>query len=212
MSKPNKIKSLAISTARAEFLAANPKVKKIQDAAIREFNRYHAEASDAVAASKKNQIRAINAMRRAGVAADELAQTLPGKQFTFDFHLQLAGTGEKQLHADMNVIAKYQFVAKNLPNDVKTIEEVQQFQQLFKYFMGIESSRGQQMIHAPKSPLDELKELLHFNELDSAWKRLRENDKFCPNGKFREDLRDTLRVELAPTFKLVEELKMELGV
>ncbi len=211
-SKPKKIKALAISTARADYLAANPKVKKIQDAAIQQFNKYHLEATEAVAASKKNQIKAVNAMRRAGVAADELEETLPGKQFTFDFHLQLAGDGEKQIHANLDVIQKYQFVARNLPKDIKTIEEVQQFQTVFKYFLGIESARGQQVIHAQKSPLDELKEILHFNELEDVWKRLRETEQYCPGGRFRDDLRATLRVELEPTFKLVDELRKELGI
>lgn len=203
---------LKISTARADFLAANPKVRELQDSSVRDFNRLHDDVCKNVQSMGKLEIDTINQMRRAGEHLNNIAGTLSGKQITFDFHLQLAGAGETQLHCDYATIAKYQFVARSLTADITTVAEAQQFKQIFLHFYGVKSSRPQQNRIPPKDAWNKISWWLDGFDIAAEIKSLKENPNYFLDGKLRPEVREWFDEQWIEKFKALDEFRMELGI
>ena len=76
----------------------------------------------------------------------------------------------------------------------------------------LEGQRSPQVEHAPPNPLSLLKEQFNVSRLQDAYDRLRADENYCPGGKLRPDLRDTLRVELKSAKQIIDQLWTDLGL
>lgn len=131
-------------TDREFYLAARPDIRDIQNKRVKKFNRLHEEVVSEMNDIADAKIRVINKMWAAGEEIGGLEETLPTKQLTLDFHIQLHGKGDLELHADFETIKKYKLVRNLLNGPIKTIEDVQQFTPVFNFFWEIEKKRDPQ--------------------------------------------------------------------
>ena len=203
---------IARQSPREEYLAAHPKERAVQNAAVKNFNKYHAQMEACVALIKEGEIEAINIARRAGNELLTIEEILPGNQITFDFHEQLAGNGELQIHADMDTIAKYKFVAKSLDKDIETIEEAMDFRQTFMFFFGIKSERQPQNRIPPKDEWNKLASWLDELDVAEEVKKLHENPNYFIDGKLRPEVREWVDADWRPKFDALDLLRKELGI
>jgi hypothetical protein len=204
---------------RADYLATNPRARQLQDAQLKQITERIGHFRKKMIGVARDFVKAANDSREIGILIIDFLDTLPGKQLTTDFWQQMEG-----LFIDCfgNPISQEQLkwfvsIANKNPKPFENIIEAFQFRQTLMLASGadeliLESERGPQTSHSPTNPLLELKNVLAFARLEDVYKRLSSDQNYFPDGHLRPDLRDTLIVELKPTFELVDKLKLELGV
>ena len=206
--------------ARADYLAANPKAAELQKAHLKEITRRIGAYRKKMLGRAQDWIDAANEARAIGILINDFLDTLPGKQMTTDFWGQM-----EKLFVDPygNPITQDQLkwfvkVANAAPAPFKDILGALAYRQPLLLAAGdnelleLIGERPPQTLHAPPNPLNELKTVLNHVELQGIFKRLRGDVNYCPGGRLRDDLREILRVELAPTKKILDELWTELGM
>jgi len=206
--------------ARADYLDAHPKAKALQESHLKTITSRIGNYRKKMIGRAQDWIDAANEARAIGVLIVDFLDTLPGKQLTTDFWGQM-----EKLFVDQygNAITQDQLkwfvkVANAAPAPFKDILGALAYRQPLLLAAGdsdvlqLISERAPQILHAPPNPLNELKTVLNHTELEDIFKRLHGDVNYCPGGRLRQDLRETLRVELAPTFALLDELRLELGI
>ena len=61
-------------------------------------------------------------------------------------------------------------------------------------------------------PLQKFKEVLNTADIQEAWLNFQSHDKYCPDGRIRENLREILNEEFKHTFAILDEIRNELGL
>jgi hypothetical protein len=206
------------STARADYLESNPKAAELQRAHLKEITTRIGNYRVKMLKRAQDWIDTANEARDIGVLINDFLDSLPGKQMTTDFWEQIGKLFKDQFG---NPITQDQLkwfvkVANAAPKPFDNVIAAMAYRQPMLLAAGdpgileLESERPPQLLHAPPNPLNELKTMLNHSELEDIIMRLRSDTNYCPGGRMREDLRATLRVELEPTFRLVDEIRREL--
>jgi hypothetical protein len=206
-------------TARADYLAANPKAKQLQTVQLKEITKRIGTYRKKMLARAKDWIDAANEAREIGVLIIDFLDSIPGKQLTIDFWKQMESLFVDQHGSPItqDQLKWFVKVASANPEPIKEVLVALQYRQPLllaagnKEILELESERSPQTLHAPSNPLAELKELLDYSEFQETIKRFKSDPNYFPNGKIRDDLREPLLAELEPTFRLVDEIRRELG-
>jgi hypothetical protein len=209
--------------ARAAFLAANPKARKLQTAHLKEITtrigkfRVHAKKC------AKDFIDLANEARAIGFLVIDFLDTLPGKQLTLDFWTQMESLFVDQYgnQITQDMLKLFEKAARNHPEPFTAALDALQYRQPILLASGDESfqlsgERPQQTLHAPPNPLSLLKDC--FNPaFEEIFTQLRGDKNYCPDGEhLRDDLRETLKVELPPRLAPFDNMRLwlrsELGI
>ena len=205
-------------TARAEFLAQNPKAAKLQKAIISKFltfaDGYFCEMKTV---SEKFVTGAENA-RMAGTYLREYADTIPGHDITIDIyqqekHLFVRPNG---LRIDYDTLQWFLRMGKPDVAPFKLIGGVFPVSKQLLIFSGelTPPERGPQSPHIPPEPTVALKAYFD-SSLAETIAALRSNVKYCPGGHLRPDLKPLLFEDLKPKLAAWDDsrewLRQELG-
>jgi hypothetical protein len=197
---------------RALYLADKPEEAAFQLACIESFNSNHELVLAKIKEHNDAKVDIINAMRLGGEILLKLAEKLPGKQITFDFHQYFSGTGAGLLKADFNAIKNYLRVASNLKEDIRTVAEAKRFEQSMFAVMGeLPESRAPQQLHAPANPYNELMEFLKPTHLEGLLLQLEKSEKFGPIATWPEERKASVRVQIEPTKQKFDQLWAQLS-
>jgi hypothetical protein len=215
--------TVAFTGARAEFLAGNPKAKKLQKAHLHEITTRIGRYRHDILSWATHGVKLANEAREIGLLIVSYLDTLPGKQMTLDLWMQLQNLFIDQYgnRITQETLKWFVKIAKANPDPFDSILDVLQWRQPLLLASGDETfqltgERPQQVLHAPANPMSLLKD--YFNpDLEAIVTELRANINYCPDGEhFRPDLCETLRVEMEPKLKRYDSARLwlrgELGI
>lgn len=215
------------TTAREDYLAANPGARQLQASQVAEFQRRLAELMEGaipLPSLLNGLIDKSEQARQIGIVLVEFVDTLPGKRLTPDFyeqtkHLFVDGRGQS---VPLHILELFIRHARKHEQPITTIAAALDSQQLLlgaaggEFALVAESQRTPPVLHPPANPLNQLKDIFAHLEIGSVVDRFRSSPNYCPGGQLRPDLAAALKVELKPKlleFDAVREwIKREIGV
>ncbi len=211
-------KTKAITTgARQAFLERNPAAAKLQTAHLTEITTRIGDYRTRMTTRANDWIDAANEARAIGLLVVDFLDTLPGKQLTTDFWLQMQGlfVDPSGIQITQDQLRWFVKVASRNAEPVTDIAAALQLRQPLLLAAGDPEifqleARPIQVAHAPSNPLTDLKAFLQYARLEDVLARLHADEHFCPGGRIRADLRATLKVELAPVKKVLDGFWNEL--
>lgn len=207
-------------TPRAMHLLGRPQEAALQATVVEQIRGRIGDLRTSYNILTLGMVKTAEGWRQVGLLVIELEQMLPGKRLTEDFWRQLPelfqdSNGESIGRDMLEWAAK---VARDHPEKIESVDDARRIWRQPELLLAcdpnfqLESERGPQVRHDRPNPLALFKEQLRFTPLLEHWKELRADEHYFPGGRLREDLRETLRVELEPTIRLVDEVRKELGL
>jgi hypothetical protein len=205
-------------TARAEFLAQNPKAAALQKKTIAEFLRYANGYFDDVSEVTKKFITGAENARVAGTYLTEYVESLPGKKLTPDFYEQEKSMFVKRdgMRISLDQLNWFMGVAERRKEKFELISDVFPIGKDMLLQSGELPliDRGPQSPHIPPEPTVALKAYFD-SSLAETINALRSNEKYCPGGHLRPDLKPLLFEDLKPKLAAWDDsrewLRQELG-
>lgn len=209
-------------TPREQFLAANPKARAVQDAFARDFAARLAEFQHGalpLGTLFHAMIDKAEQARQIGIVLLEFTEQLPGKKLTIDLYHQM-----KHLFVDpqgqclaLPLLEWFMRVARSHADPIADIQTALKWNQPLLLATGeaefqLETERPPAQRIPPKDEWARLNDWLGNPELEQLWPRLRNNPAYFPDGKLRPDLRAIMAAEWSPKFKVLDELRDELGI
>jgi len=205
------------ATPRATYLATNPEAKKLHNCQVKEFRRKYCDFIDGGVELKglfKSFIKKADQAREIGIVLIEFCESLPGAKLTRDFYEQ-----EKEFFTDgqgrpvsFDMLQWFMRIARENLDPIADIATALKYRQPMLLATGdnelvLQSERPQQRHVPPPDNLATFKEMLNPSEWIDAWKQLQSNENYCPDGHFRDTLREILNEQLAPTFPVWHEIE-----
>jgi hypothetical protein len=202
-------------TDRDQFLATQPKLRSEQDLHYEKSNRVYVEFQSHEAAMRVAFVGMVQCGQTVGEEIDAVAQTLPGRQFTLDFHDQAWNGQGVQLRVPFDKCELFLTVAKHLDGaKVKTFKQAVEFQKEFLSLAGIERKKPEPHLLPQLAPWALLKAELEKSKLPELIAALASDPDRCPpggDGLFRADLRRMYSVEWKAIIDAQKELHRMLG-
>ena len=219
------------SGAREEFLAANPGARVHQAAFEREFKERYARWRPRALPAVKEVISLTEEARQMGIVLLEFVESLPGKKLTVDFYEQLKSTVFRDEHGQTIALELLEWFMRTARNNALPITS---FRAADKYNQPVLFEAQAQAIVAegevaeglyervqaamlknrvpPKDAWTEITDWFEGSAIEEQWSKLKANPHYYPDGHLREDLREMYAAHLAPKFKVLDELRRELGI
>ena len=206
-------------TPRAQFLAQNHTAAEVQRENIKQLRKSIVDFRTALRESSIGMVKLAEKGRQIGLIVLELAESFPGRRITEDFWRQLPElfTDSHGQKITLEMLMWFAKIAKGNPEPIADVMEAKRNLQLLLMASGekefvLEAERSPQMAHAPRDTLATVKQLLDYGEFKEAFEALKADARYYPGGRIRPDLRDTLRVELAPAIVIVQTFARELAL
>lgn len=208
-------------SARAEHLAGDPRAAALQREFQVAFQKKFAVFAGGFKSLLHEFVDKAEQGRQIGVLLNEFAEVaLPGKRLTLDFYRQHSAmfTDGQGQTIPLAMLEWFMKVAR--ARGERAIVDMQTALEWQKPFLKAPEDELFTLVsdRAPgeRAPQrDEWAKMVAWvegSELPETWKALRENPAYFPGGHIREDLRETVREEWKPIFKILEEVKKELGL
>jgi hypothetical protein len=210
-------------TAREDFLATHPKERELQAAQIMDICASVSRNRKILKNGFGEVVRGAEDARQTGMKILAFVETLPGKEFTEDFWLQLAplfvDTAGNQI--DRETLEWYVKIARKYTEPIVSMMEVVHCQKLLLLTTGekeyeLVGEREPQSAALPPDYLEQFRRFFEGFDLMDKWKAFMDDPKKCPDGKIREDLKPIMAAEFGPKLKQYDafsaELHRELGV
>ncbi len=206
---------------RSEFLAAHPKARELQESQIAEINRRISRYRDSISAFTAAVVDKANDAREIGIIVSEFIDTFPGKDLTEDFWRQVSAlfVDEHGQHITKENLICFARVAKRrtepFTNPLEVSDWLQPLLIAGSEEFNLVADRPPQRLHIPDPPASRLK--AYFGEdLAVIIEELRSNENYCPGGKLRPELAETLRSSLKEKLPKYDEgrewIREQLGV
>lgn len=228
------------TTALAEFRAANPKVRALQDAQVAEFRVKFSELLGGEFALPRVLhafVDKAELARQIGIVLIEFAETLAGKKLTLDFYEQA-----KELFTDAHgqcvpfeQLQWFMAVPRKYPEPITQMRQALECRQLLLVVSGeadfalqAESQRGPQTPHPEPDPMETLFTLFDGAPVCAAVEKLKSqagywvvsddgrSDGQAAERRLRSDLVAAMRLELGPKLEQFDAartfVKEQLGI
>ena len=206
-------------TARSEFLAANPRAAKLQATQMTEFHKRFAELIGGLKSILRGIVDKAEQARQIGIVLIEFVDTLPGQKITPDFYEQLKPefTDPQGRLISLELLEWFMKVARHNLDPIADFETALKWKQPLLLATGdpefkLETVRVAGDRPEAKDEWGQLKEWMSNPELEDWWAKLHHNDAYFPGGQMRPDLRAMMAEEWKPKFKVLDELRQELGI
>lgn len=211
-----------VPNALANFRAAHPEVRAVQDEQANQFRdqfRKLVHGGIPLPQLFHTLINKAEQSRLIGKVLLDFADTLKGKKLTRDFYEQ---TLEMSLFTDPSTNQPISFellewfmkVARTFPDEITSFKHVGACQQLLlkasgddQFALESESQRPPPTIHPPPNPLSELKDFFQGARMIETVERLRGVPGYWEEGRLRPDLREQLAVEMRPEISAFDEAR-----
>lgn len=208
-----------VKTDRENYLASNPAAKELQDAQLKEFHERFVKLISGLNPILFAFVDRAEQARQIGIVLIELAESLPGRRITPDFYHQMkpAFTTADGRVIELNMIEWFIKQARSHTEPIDNIQTALRWNQTLLLASGepefqLELQTIKKERVQPKDELGQLQSWLEYPELVATWNKLKGNPKYFQNGHLRESLRETMAEEFRETMKVIEEIKIELGL
>jgi hypothetical protein len=207
------------STGRADYLAANPKAAKLQAVQLAEFHARFTAMTSGLKTILHGIVDKAEQSRQIGIVLIEFVETLPGKRLTPDFYEQLKPefTDDQGRLISLELLEWFMKVAHHNLDPISNFETALKWRQPLLLATGdpdfkLEITREAVQRPEAKDEWGRLKEWMSNPDLEDWWTKLHQNAAYFPKGRMRPDLRAMMAEEWKPKFKVLDELRTELGI
>jgi len=211
-------------TDREAFLAAHPAERELEESAIAEVLRRHAELKGGViplATALRTVVSKAEEARQIGVVLVEFVDRLPGKKLTRDFyerdykHKFVDATGQQ---FSFELLEWYIATAR------KNLAPIADMGTALKFVQPLLLTSGEPEFQLsaeppptknripPRDDWGKITAWFEQFELESAWQKVKQDPKLFRNGHLLPELRVTLAEELRPKLAVIDEMREELGL
>jgi hypothetical protein len=216
--KPADSSALSL-TERADYLAANPRAAALQAAQMSEFHKRLSELLGGLHSILHGFVDKAEQARQIGIVLIEFVDTLPGQKLTPDFYEQLKPefTDPQGRLTSLELLEWFMKVARHNLDPIADFETALKWKQPLLLATGDPEFKLETVREAGERPeaKDEwghLKEWLSEPDLEEWLIKLHQNPAYYTNGQMRPDLRAMMAEEWKPKFKVLDELRRELGI